>query len=78
MTASGKIFVKVDVTNFVNSNVNVIYEPEIYPGIYWRDEKMCITYYSKGSYVITGVRNRKQKRRIFLKFYSSLQPSIKE
>ncbi|XP_015786570.1 TATA box-binding protein-like protein 1 [Tetranychus urticae] len=76
MTASGALNLHVDVFKFVQNNRNVSYEPEIYPAIYWKDNKVCVTYYPKGSYIVTGVRSRKQLSEISQKFFKSLAKYI--
>lgn len=78
MTGSGWILPKINVIEFVRSGQNITYEPEIYPGIYWRENKLCVTYYPKGSYVITGVKSRKQLRETFLSFYGQFKKYIKD
>ena len=75
--AKGRIKCYIDVDGFVNAHQHVSYEPEIFPAIYWKDNKICVTYFPKGTYIITGVTNRKQMKEVFLKFFNQLKFAIK-
>ncbi|XP_053210239.1 uncharacterized protein LOC128394029 [Panonychus citri] len=68
ITASKKLKTVISAKSIFESDLNVIYEPELFPALNWKDEGVSFIYYPKGSLILTGIKSLDQLKKAYRSF----------
>lgn len=69
ITASKKFAIPISSKKIFESNLDVVYEPELFPALNWKEDGVSFIYYPKGSLILTGAKSLEQLNRAYSLFH---------